>query len=66
MNSLPDSTVSPSVSRQAILAASAGVPYAWNGAGSPIDAWADLMEAVEALCPHWPERAAAVGGSYRL
>jgi len=32
----------------------------------PIQAWIDLMEVVEALCPEWPESAAANAGDYRL
>ena len=32
----------------------------------PIQAWIDLMEVVEALCPEWPEAAAANAGDYRL
>lgn len=66
MPSLPNSTASPPASENAALAASAGVPYAWKGEGSPLDAWIDLMEAVEALCPRWPERPMAVSGDYRL
>jgi len=32
----------------------------------PIEAWIDLMEVVEALCPVWPEATAARTGDYRL
>ena len=32
----------------------------------PIEAWIDLMEVVEALCPVWPERDGAGQGDYRL
>jgi hypothetical protein len=32
----------------------------------PIDAWIDLMEVVEALCPTWPERGLSCGVDYRL
>lgn len=31
-----------------------------------IDAWMDLMEAVEALCPRWPDRELVVDRDYRL
>jgi hypothetical protein len=48
------------------LAASAGKPYAPERSGSTFDKWMDLMEAVEALCPCWPEREASIGTDYRL
>jgi len=32
----------------------------------PIEAWIDLMEVVEALCPVWPERNGAGQGDYRM
>ncbi len=32
----------------------------------PIEAWIDLMEVVEALCPVWPERDGAGQCDYRL
>lgn len=31
-----------------------------------MDAWMDLMEAVEALCPHWPARPLVIGQDYRM
>jgi hypothetical protein len=35
-------------------------------AADPIAAWIDLMDAVEALCPTWPERVLPRGSDYRL
>lgn len=32
----------------------------------PIEAWLDLMEVVEALCPEWPEAPPPVRADYRL
>lgn len=32
----------------------------------PIEAWIDLMEVVEALCPEWPERVHSERRDYRL
>lgn len=32
----------------------------------PIEAWLDLMEVVEALCPAWPPAAPTRAGDYRL
>jgi hypothetical protein len=32
----------------------------------PIGAWIDLMEAVEALCSHWPDRAPGTDRNFRL
>ena len=33
----------------------------------PIQAWIDLMDVVEALCPEWPEMVLSMGpGDYRL
>ncbi len=66
MTSSPTSTARPHSPEGAPLAASAGVAYAPEGDGSPLDAWVDLMETVEALCPRWPERLLAVGRDYRL
>lgn len=66
MTSTPTSTARQQRPQDAPLAASAGKPYATKPNGSPIDAWMDLMEAVEALCPRWPERAVSVGVDYRL
>ncbi len=48
------------------LAGSAGVPYAPPPSLAPVDAWIDLMEVVEALCPRWPERPLSIGRDYRL
>lgn len=48
------------------FAAAGGVPYAPKTDRPPIEAWVDLMEAVEALCPRWPEREISIGRDYRL
>jgi hypothetical protein len=32
----------------------------------PIEAWLDLMDVVEALCPTWPAVAPTRDGDYRL
>ena len=60
------STKPATQSKPAPLAGSAGVPYAPPMLPAPIDAWIDLMEVVEALCPRWPERALSIGRDYRL
>lgn len=62
----PAKATSPHRVLDAPLAASAGKPYAPDRCGSPIDAWMELMEAVDALCPRWPERRVVIGGNYRL
>ena len=67
MNSLSTPGIKPAKQAEhAPLAASAGVPYAPPMLPAPIDAWIDLMEVVEALCPRWPERALSIGRDYRL
>lgn len=66
MTSSPAKTTNPQRVHDAPLAACAGKPYAPERCGSPIDAWMELMEAVEALCPRWPERRVQSGGNYRL
>ncbi|MFZ2237304.1 MAG: hypothetical protein WAV67_13115 [Dokdonella sp.] len=48
------------------FAASGGVAYVRSPRSSSVDAWMDLMEAVEALCPRWPERELSIGTDYRL
>jgi len=48
------------------LAGSRVMPAPLPGKGDLSD-WVELMEAVEALCPVWPERLGAVAdGDYRL
>jgi hypothetical protein len=66
MTSSPTSTANRQRPDIVPLAASAGEPYAPKGKGSSLDAWVDLMEAVEALCPRWPERSQPIGTVYRL
>jgi len=50
----------------AFLAAGGGVRFAPPLQREPIDAWMDLMEVIECLCPVWPKRTMAVGTDYRL
>lgn len=66
MNSSPASTASPAPREGAPLAASAGAADGLPVAPDPIAAWMDLMEAVEALCPRWPDRPRPAGRDYRL
>lgn len=40
-----------------VLVREAGVQYVSGPSSEPIEAWVELMEAVEALCPRWPDRA---------
>lgn len=50
-----------------ILFAEGGLPNTLPRSSDPIADWIDLMEAVEALCPKWPEREPPrVGWVYRL
>ena len=63
MNSSLSSTNKP---RRALLVAEGGVPYRLPPDADPINAWIELMEAVEALCPEWPHREPSLGGIYVL
>lgn len=55
----PDRVVEP-------LIGSCEMPAPLSGKGDLSD-WVELMEAVEALCPVWPERSAGVvRGKYKL
>jgi hypothetical protein len=49
-----------------LLVAEAGLPYSVRPQGDPIDAWLDLMETVEALCPQLPMPEMRVGTDFRL
>ena len=49
---LPDEGKKASV----ILVAEGGLQNTLPRSSDPIAPWIDLMEAVEALCPEWPER----------
>jgi hypothetical protein len=64
MNSLPPSTAKTPL--PAPLAGDAGVRFELPSGVDPIDAWIDLMTAIEALCPRWPVREPAAGRDYRL
>ncbi|MFC4821565.1 hypothetical protein [Dokdonella ginsengisoli] len=48
------------------LAAEAGVPYVPRHPDDPIGDWIGLMEAVEALCPRWPQREPTIGERFEL
>ena len=48
------------------FAADAGVSFPTFHRTDPVGAWLALMEVVEALCPHWPERPVSIGHDYRL
>jgi hypothetical protein len=48
------------------LAGDAGVRFELPSGVDPIDAWIDLMAALEALCPQWPVREPVIGSNYRL
>jgi hypothetical protein len=52
--------------RSAPLAADGGVEFEPSIQRDPIDAWMELMEAIEALCPVWPERIVVEGTDFRL
>lgn len=41
-----------------VLVRDGGAQFAPVHGRDPLEAWVDLMDAVEALCPEWPERAA--------
>lgn len=54
------------VSLSPVLVSEAGVPYRPVYIDAVAD-WMDLMEAVEALCPHWPAREPTLrAGVFRL
>ena len=57
MNSLPK-PIHPDPTP--LLVANAGVAHAPALQRDPIDAWIELMEVVEALCPRWPPRCSRV------
>ena len=64
MNSLPN--LIAELPKPVPLAADGGVAFAPLLHRDSIDAWIDLMEAIEALCPRWPDRPWATGTDYRL
>lgn len=62
MNSSPKSA-----EHETPLVAEGGIARVPSAAADPYLAWMDLMEAVEALCPRWPERpASTVATDFRL
>ncbi len=63
MNSLPKTKDS---ALPGPLAGEGGVRFSLPDSADPFKAWMDLMEAVEALCPTWPERKRIVGHTFRL
>lgn len=62
MNSLPPSPGDT----QPLFVAEGGVEYRVFDAVDPFDAWVQLMEVVEALCPQWPEREHRIEGVFLL
>jgi len=67
MKSSPNPIADKTTPERTPLTAYAGAPDGRPPeASDPIAAWIDLMEAVEALCPQWPEREIPVGGNYYL
>ncbi len=64
MSSLPASTTKTPL--PAPLAGDAGVRFELPSGVDPIDAWIDLMAAIEVLCPRWPVREPVIGSDYRL
>lgn len=66
MTSSTNSAPKQRASDVAPFAASGGVACVRAPRGSSVDAWMDLMETVELLCPRWPERELLIGTDYRL
>ena len=52
--------------RTPLLVANAGLPYSVRPQGDSIEAWLDLMETLEALCPQLPMQKMRVGTDFRL
>lgn len=53
--------------REPLLTLVADWPSVLPVPAHPIQAWIDLMDVVEALCPEWPERVMVLGAeNYRL
>ncbi len=48
------------------LAADGGVDYTPTSPHDPFQAWMDLMDVVEALCPRWPDRPPSRGHDFRM
>jgi len=51
---------------QPLFVSEGGVEYRVSDAVDPFDAWVQLMEVVEALCPRWPEREQRIDGVFLL
>lgn len=66
MTSSPNSACKQHDFEAAPFAASGGAEYVGSPGVSSVDAWMDLMETVEALCPRWPKRELSIGTDYRL
>jgi len=43
-----------------------GVSYCTADATDPVEAWIQLMEVIEALCPQWPRREPMLGHTFLL
>lgn len=52
--------------REPVLVREGGVRFTPVHERDPLEAWVDLMEAVEALCPRWPARTPTWSGGFRL
>ena len=63
---MSESTTVKRHAQLSILARDAGVPYYLPAQDDPFKAWIELMEAVEALCPRWPERDRITKGVFLL
>ena len=55
-----------SIPLQPSLMREGGVQYRTSGTADAFEVWINVMEAVEALCPRWPERALTIGVDFRL
>lgn len=67
MSSSPKSTGRRAEPRSGPILVEGGGESARPKPRDPIPAWMQLMEVIEALCPRWPERPAAIRGSrFRL
>jgi hypothetical protein len=56
----------PQTKAQTVFFAESGVEYRLQNTANPFEAWMNLMEAVEALCPVWPERSVITVGEFKL
>ncbi|MBS0555910.1 MAG: hypothetical protein JSR27_00695 [Proteobacteria bacterium] len=64
MKSSPTSTTDDP--RREFFVREAGIAYRSSRERDPFEAWISLMDAVEALCPRWPERERRMTGEFKL